>query len=142
MENSIHSGCYNFNKVEFLAEIGKIQQQAFKKRSIIHSWRDVGLLPYNPEIVLQKIRKNESPKPSTSPQALIPAPISEITPQTPRSFKQMLMRVLIDNESLAKDERFKKFMKGACIQVTSGAIAKEKLKHTQAAEKACNVQAK
>ena len=54
----------------------------------------------------------------------------------------MLMRVLIDNESLTKDERFKKFMKGACIQVTSGAIAKEKLKHTQAAEKARNARAK
>ena len=46
---------------------------------------------------------------------------------------------LIDNESLAKNERFKKFMKGACIQVASGAIAKKKLKHTQAAEKTRNI---
>ena len=52
------------------------------------------------------------------------------------------MHVLIDNESLVKNERFKKFMKNACIQVASGAIAKEKLKHTQAAEKARNAQAK
>ena len=52
------------------------------------------------------------------------------------------MRILIDNKSLAKNERFKKFMKNACIQVVSGAIAKEKLKHTQAAEKAHNARAK
>ena len=52
------------------------------------------------------------------------------------------MHVLIDNESLTKDERFKKFMKDACIQVASGAIAKKKLKHTQTAEKACNTRAK
>ena len=52
------------------------------------------------------------------------------------------MHVLINNESLMKNERFKKFMKGACIQIASGAIAKEKLKHTQAAEKARNTRAK
>src|SRR5437667_5618457 len=54
----------------------------------------------------------------------------------------MLMHVLIDNESLAKNERFKKFMKSACIQVASETIAKKKLKHTQTAEKTHNAQAK
>jgi len=52
------------------------------------------------------------------------------------------MHVLIDNESLAKNERFKKFMKSACIQVASEAIAKKKLKHIQIAEKTHNAQTK
>ena len=115
LENSIHSGYYDFNKVEFLAEIGKIRQQAFKKRSIIHSWHDVDLLSYNSEIILQKFHKNKLSKPSTFLQVFIPASISETTLQTLWSFKQMLMHVLINNESLAKNERFKKFMKDACI---------------------------
>ena len=52
------------------------------------------------------------------------------------------MHVLIDNESLAKNERFKKFMKSACIQVASETIAKKKLKHTQTAEKTHQTQVK
>ena len=51
----------------------------------------------------------------------------------------MFMHVLINNESLVKNKRFKKFMKNACIQVTSEAIAKKKLKHIQIAEKTYNV---
>ena len=54
----------------------------------------------------------------------------------------MLMHVLADNDSLGKDPRFRKFMKDACIQITSEVIVKKKLKHTQAAEKARNTQVK
>src|SRR5437667_11342668 len=37
LKRSIHSGCYDFNKMKFLTEIERIWQQAFKRSSIIHS---------------------------------------------------------------------------------------------------------
>ena len=39
----------------------------------------------------------------------------------------MLVNILINNEFLAKNKRFKKFIKNACIQTASEAQTKKKL---------------
>jgi DDE superfamily endonuclease len=56
------TGCGDFNKLEFLAAISSIRQQTFKKHSILSSFRQCGLVPFRPNIVLAKVQEYEAPR--------------------------------------------------------------------------------
>jgi hypothetical protein len=45
------------NKVEFLYHLKSIHDAIFKALSIKLVWKKTGLIPYNPEVVLSKLRK-------------------------------------------------------------------------------------
>ena len=49
-------GDTTFNKVEFLATFQDVRMQAFTSSTILSSFRATGLIPYNPDRVLDKIR--------------------------------------------------------------------------------------
>jgi len=55
------TGCGDFNKLEFLAVISSIRQQTFKRNSILSSFRECGLVPHKPSIVLTKVYEYEAP---------------------------------------------------------------------------------
>jgi len=57
VDNATRTGCSDFNKFEFLAAITLIRQQAFKPSTIISAFRKTGLIPYNPEIVLERLQE-------------------------------------------------------------------------------------
>jgi len=57
-------GCTNFNKVKFLHAIESICRQIFKLSTIKLAFRQAGLVPYNPQIVLNSIREA---RPTTPP---------------------------------------------------------------------------
>ena len=52
VEKATRIGCTNFNKVEFLNAIYSIRVQTFKRSTIIHSFKNTGLIPFNPLIIL------------------------------------------------------------------------------------------
>jgi len=64
IEQATRTGCSDFNKIEFLAAIGSIREKAFKRSTIISAFKKTGLIPYNPCIVLSKLRER-SPEPAT-----------------------------------------------------------------------------
>jgi gamma-glutamylcysteine synthetase len=138
LDNAIHTGCYNFNKVEFLAAIRQIRQKAFKRTTIIHAWRDTGLVPYNPEVVLSKIRVKQVTPPPKETESITREGFP--TPRTPRSLakigKQLIRRMQVTKAALDR------YIRGAEFQAFSGTQAKEALAHTQAAEKARQARAK
>jgi len=141
LDQAIHNGCYDFNKIEFLAAIGKIQKQAFKKTSVIHAWCECGLVPYNPEIVLQKICEKES-EPVSQPPTI---PSQPTTSRTPWSLQKAVADFLECSQVFYQPDILDKYMlffKGADFQAVSGAQAKENLKHSQAAELACRTRSK
>jgi hypothetical protein len=80
VDNATRTGCSDFNKVEFLAAISGIRQQTFKRNSILSSFRECGLVPYNPQMALNKVKEYHPPpdltRPSTPPNALLEAPIA------------------------------------------------------------------
>jgi hypothetical protein len=88
IDYATRTGYNDFNKFEFLAAINSIRQQTFKKNSILSSFREYNLIPYNPQIVLNKIQEYQPPpaliRPFTPPNALLRAPI---TPWTDRSLQ-------------------------------------------------------
>jgi DDE superfamily endonuclease len=61
VDYATRTGCGDFSKLEFLAAIGSIRQQTFKKNSILSSFRECGLVPFNPSIVLAKVQEYEAP---------------------------------------------------------------------------------
>ena len=46
----------DFDKCEFLDEINSIRQQTFKLSTVQSAFQATGLIPYNPEVVISKLR--------------------------------------------------------------------------------------
>ena len=59
INNVIRTGYTKFNKTEFLNAIDSIRAKTFKKNTILSSWRKSGIFPYNPNVVLTKLREYE-----------------------------------------------------------------------------------
>jgi hypothetical protein len=52
---------HHIDKIDFLEVYCEIRPQALSQKNIEHAWRDVGLFPFNPSIVLSKILPPEPP---------------------------------------------------------------------------------
>ena len=135
VEMAVRTGCTNFNIVEFLHALHYIRVATFKPMSIKSAWEKTGLIPYNPELILTKLRRQTAVvRPSTPPPTtpivqppLQPAPLR--TPTTPRSVSQAIGE--LRNHVYRQDARHRgplyKLMKGASINATLRALAKEDL---------------
>ena len=64
IELATRTGCSDFNKIEFLSAISSIRQQAFKRTTILSSFRKTGLIPFNPDVVLSQLREYSSERQS------------------------------------------------------------------------------
>ena len=132
VEQATQSGCSDFNKVEFLHALHSIREQTFNKNIILSAFRETGLLPFDPEIVLERLRELEAPTRLTTPS---PSPSSPHTPLTIWSLKRQANSL----EEIAADlsptiqRKLGGFVSGSLAQVQLGARA---LAHTQAAQKA------
>ena len=56
IDNTMRLGEEDFGKLEFLAKFQTMHTQTFRKPTIQSAFRKTGLIPYNPEVVLQQIR--------------------------------------------------------------------------------------
>ncbi len=62
-----YSGCDRFNKIEFLHALSSIRTKTLKKTTIRHGFRDTGISPFNPAVVLDQIAEPTRPAiPSTA----------------------------------------------------------------------------
>ncbi|KAF2193282.1 hypothetical protein K469DRAFT_447321, partial [Zopfia rhizophila CBS 207.26] len=55
VETETRLGYDNFNKVEFLHAIQDVRKKAYKPGTIQSAFKQAGLWPYNPSIVLSKL---------------------------------------------------------------------------------------
>jgi hypothetical protein len=53
--DATYSGCENITKTDFFHAIGQIRYKTLKKRTKRHGFRDTGIWPFNPEVVLCNI---------------------------------------------------------------------------------------
>ena len=56
IDNAMRSSKGDFGKLEFLAKFQTMYNQTFKKSTIKSAFKNTGLIPYNPEVVFQKVR--------------------------------------------------------------------------------------
>jgi len=135
VEAATRTGCGDFDKVEFLDKIHSIRQQTFKTSTVCSAFRATGLIPYNPDIVLSKLR--EAPVPRREPRT--PPPVPPLTmPLTIRSLKRQGEELQREAAAFSPtfQRRLKLVLQGGLAQAQSGALALENLEHTRAAEEA------
>jgi hypothetical protein len=80
VNNATYIGCSDFNKLEFLVVINRIRQYTFKKHSLLSSFQQCGIVPYNPQVVINKVQEylpSENPvRPVTPLNGFIEAPMT------------------------------------------------------------------
>jgi len=59
IDQAVRLGDYNFGKLEFLAAFQTFRNQTFKDTTIRHAFEITGLVSYNPEVVMEKVRANQ-----------------------------------------------------------------------------------
>lgn len=70
VNEAVQNGDETFSKVEFLNAFNNFRGKAFKESTIRSAWKKTGLIPYNPALVIDKVREGL-------------APIRDITPPPP-----------------------------------------------------------
>ena len=108
-----------FGKLEFLAAFQSFGYQTFKPTTIRHVFKSPGLVPFDPDAVLDKIREKQAQKAETALQTPSPPPFPshQRTPQAPASivkYGQQLQRAyanLKPREKIDSQQR-KRFIRG------------------------------
>lgn len=127
---AVRDGCSKITKLEFLAAISDVRRQAFKKSTIYSAFAKTGLIPFNPNIVLQKI------KPATPPAADTAQSSSVVTPLTIKNLKRHA-DYLYENAPANNPEFLNvldRFIRGAIIQGTELQQAMKDLNRSKLAE--------
>ena len=91
IDEATRTGCTDFSKLEFLSAITAIRKKTFKYTTILSAFRQTGLIPFNPEIVLDKLNAGSESElePPYTPRAVTPGPSEPPTiPLTIRSLKR------------------------------------------------------
>ena len=69
IETATRTGCADFDKVEFLTAIHTIREQNFKPSTICTAFHVTCLVPYNPSVILTRLRESQA---STFPLSTLP----------------------------------------------------------------------
>lgn len=138
VDSTVRNGDYEFSKIKFLARITSIRSQAFKQNTICESFRQTGLIPFNLEIVMQKLRDLSSPT-SVSDLLLTPLTPSRVTQETffHTSTAVQLFNLHAsaltnpDNSPSSRKIVQEKYVKGTLAKINSGELAEDQLRKTE-----------
>lgn len=76
--NTTRSGQNEFNRSDFFTALDSIRAKTFKQSTILSGWRETGIIPFKPEVVLQKLRYIQPPTPPPPPQQVFRTPTNTI----------------------------------------------------------------
>ena len=130
-----HAGCGPITKNDFLASLKIIRDKTFKPRTIMHGFRDTGIVPYNPQIVIDQL--DEQPLTPISTDENNSDSTTFRTPQTANRFQIVSDRLLqYDAESPAYTKTLNSLVKGAVSQAHLIEQLRRELTQSQAAQNA------
>ena len=136
VNQAISTGDESFSKVEFLAAFNTFRTKAFKPKTIISSWKHTGMIPYNPEIVLQKVRDSLPPPRATTPESQPFIPLAE-TPKTIRQLSESGFELFAYPDIPEQlRESLIKFTRGSIRIGRCGLLMEQRLEATLKAENA------
>lgn len=61
VNEAVQNGNETFSKVKFLNAFNSFCRKAFKESTICSAWKKTGLIPYNPALVINKVREELPP---------------------------------------------------------------------------------
>ena len=136
VEATTRMGCGDFGKVEFHDKIDSIHQQTSKPSTIQSAFRATGLIPFNPSIVISKL-KEVVPLITYAP-AEHPGPSSSGIPLNIPSLRVQGEELLRHAKNMPREFQLhiKEVLQGGLVLAQSAALAKEHMENTQAAEQA------
>ena len=107
IDATMRIGIPEFGKLDFLASLTTMRAKTFKKSTILLVFRKTGLIPYNPEIVLQKICSANSQTPPSRPVTPLPPanPFSGICNKTLRRCEQVVGQARTFLNTIQQDGR-------------------------------------
>jgi DDE superfamily endonuclease len=134
IDSAVRTGDNDFSKTEFLVSFSKFHKQAFKESTILSSFRETGIVPWNPDKVLLKI-----PRPQTPPRALNSCSNPFQTPDQPKQlvvYGRFIQALLEQNSELPGNvsRGARRFIKGALARNASAQLTEKLLETTQLAE--------
>ncbi len=136
VNEAISTGDETFSKTEFLAAFNTFRAKAFKSTTIVSAWKKTGLIPYNPEIVLEVVRNTLPPPRETTPEAPEYTPLAE----TPRTIRQVIATgfELMTHPAIPEDlqKSLHKFTRGASAVARCGLLMEQRLNAQVSAENA------
>ena len=136
IDRVIRLGDVEFGKLQFLAEFQTMRERTFTEATICSAWKKTGLIPFNPEVVLGKIRETQnthSSRPTTPPSTLIPDTILDRTPYSSKEIvdqgKVLQRRILAGKK--VNPKYLSRFIKGSIASAHSRQIVEDELKSVQ-----------
>jgi len=98
LHEAVTFGDIEFSKVEFLSAFEKMRKQTFKKSTILSAWKKAGLFPFQPTIVIDKMKLFDSPeRPVTPPQQISQPFMNTPTTRDRPAHRKYLETRLIDH---------------------------------------------
>ena len=131
VDAAVRLGSSEFDRLDFLAAFNWIQSQTFTTNTITSAFRKTGFVPYNPEVVLKKVRN--LPWATTPPSDSQPPPVLAVTPHSAKDvikygewFQELLAKqAFVISEGMRKP--LTQFVKGSIANRYSRQIAKQDL---------------
>ena len=128
VDAATRTGCTAFNKVEFLAALNSIRNQAFKTSTIKFAWQVAGIYPWDPQAVIEQLpvlspASNGGYLYHSSPP--VPFPTVPTTPKTVEFLKRMATYLTDRSEPVSPT--LQRFISGSLLQAYSGAKSQSDL---------------
>ena len=132
----VRDGITQITKLEFLGFIQQIRKQTFKESTIRSAFKKTGIIPFDPSIILEKLRDRRATTPpdQTASQSS-PFP----TPLTIRRLNRLgdhILETLPDDLNTDLTHNIERFIYGARVQATELIQIKNDLSRTKLAESA------
>ena len=131
VDAAVRLGSSNFDRLDFLAAFNWIRSQTFTTSTITLAFKKTGFVPYNPEVVLEKVRN--LPRAATPPPDSQHPPVLAVTPHSAKDvikygewFQELLAKqAFVIPEGMRKP--LAQFVKGSIANGYSRQIAKQDL---------------
>jgi hypothetical protein len=129
INRAVRLGDTKFPRAEFLSAFDGIRKDTFKKTTIHSAFRKTGLIPFNPNVVIERMReKGVTPRQITPPPHFLTL---HTTPQKPQdiAFQAKVITQLVKHWKLPEEDKIllRKYVKGSLALTLSGAEASHNL---------------
>ncbi len=79
IDRQLRLGADRFTKIDFIEALDWMRVKTFKQNTILSAWREAGLVPFNPSMVINRVKQNEA-----TGRQRTPSPSSADNVRTPR----------------------------------------------------------
>jgi hypothetical protein len=85
IQETIQYGNCEYTKIDFLNAYRTIRYRTFKLRTVASAWKKAGLVPFDPEVIYEKLSRYQESERNT---ANVITPEAPKTPTTPKPFQR------------------------------------------------------